>query len=268
MPSMINWNELRNFVLLSTTRTESLSGSYWDKRAADFNENAARMNSLTKLQLNSLHLLPDYTVLDIGAGNGRITIPVAKRVKQVTAVDFSAKMLAILKANAEKENVNNISYINRSWKALDVGRSILPHDVVIASLSLLMVDIENELRKMDAAAKKHVYLFMSASNRIDDEVQKIIYGDTICIGSDHMYIFNILYDLGILANVEVWDYDSNQNYDNLDDAVCSFMESYNLLPRKEGALRGYLRDTLVEEGDQLWLKRKRKVAMIWWAKPQ
>jgi len=85
---MVNWNALRKFVYLSTTGMEPNSGSFWDKRAETFSERMAQMREVTDLQLSGIRLQPDYTVLDIGAGAGRIAIPVAKRVKQVTAVDF------------------------------------------------------------------------------------------------------------------------------------------------------------------------------------
>jgi len=266
MVGIVNWDALRKSIFLSTTGVELCSGRYWDKRAVLYNEPITQTSQLTALQLSALNLLPDYTVLDIGAGKGRITIPVAKRVRHVTAVDPSEKMLAILKAYAEKEGVSNISCVNLPWEALDVGRSILPHDVVIASMSLFMVDLEKELKKMDAAAKSCVYLFMSASKWMDDEMQKAVYGASIYAGSDPLYVFNMLYDLGILANVEVWDYDAEQSYANLDDAVTKSMEHYNLLPKKESALRDYLQGILVEDEHRLWLKRKRKVAMIWWRK--
>jgi ubiquinone/menaquinone biosynthesis C-methylase UbiE len=268
MPGMINWNDLRKFVYLSTTGVEPSSGSFWDKRADAFNEHMAQMQAVTDLQLSGIRLQPDYTVLDIGAGTGRVAIPVAKRVKQVTAIDFSRKMLDILKSNAERAGANNISCINERWEALEVGRNISPHDVVIASLSFNMIDLEKELKKMDAVARKRVYLFMSASKWMDTELQKTLYGSVIHTGADHIYIFNILYDLGILANVEVWSYDSVMHYASLDDAVSKFMELYRLSPKDESALRGYLRGILMEDAHELCFTRKRKLAMIWWKKTE
>jgi len=177
-------------------------------------------------------------------------------------------MLDILKSNALKENVNNISCINEPWEALEVGRNISPHDVVIASLSFNMIDLEKELKKMDAAARKSVYLFMSASKWMDDELQRVLYGGTIHTGADHMYIFNILYDLGILANVEIWSYDSVMSYASYDDAFSKFIEMYRLPPKDEGKLRSYLQGVLTEDERGLYLKRKRKLAMIWWTKTE
>lgn len=266
MVDVVNWSELRKFTLLSTHRIELCKTSYWDKHAVSCNENMAQLNELTETQLNKLQLLPDHTVLDIGAGSGRITIPIAKRAKQVTAVEPAGNMLTLLKANAQKEQTTNILYVNKSWDELALGIDVLPHDVVVASLSLFMVDIESALLKMDAAAKSGVYLFLSASKWMDEEMQNIIYGHSIPSDSDYIYIYNILHDLGILANVEIWNYESKQSYSGLDDAVSKFTELYSILPAKEGELREYLRQILVEEKGKVWLKRKRKMAMIWWTK--
>jgi FkbM family methyltransferase len=90
------------------------------------------MNDLTHTQLIRLPLLPDYTVLDVGAGTGRITIPMAKCVKRVTALEPSQKMLSILKATAEKEGVSNIQCINKSLEDFDAGAGVVSFDAVVA----------------------------------------------------------------------------------------------------------------------------------------
>ncbi|MFZ3578322.1 class I SAM-dependent methyltransferase [Virgibacillus sp. DJP39] len=51
-------------------------------------------------------------VADLGAGNGYFTIPIAKSTNDtVYAVDIEPKMLNMLKENADKENINNINYV-------------------------------------------------------------------------------------------------------------------------------------------------------------
>ncbi|MCW4011022.1 MAG: class I SAM-dependent methyltransferase [Candidatus Bathyarchaeota archaeon] len=262
---LVNWAELRKSTLINTRRIESCTPCYWDKCASGFNQNVPYMGDLTKNQLHRLKLKPADTVLDVGAGTGRITIPVAKRVKQVTALEPSKNMLDLLKENAEKENVTNITYLNRPLEALSVD-SVGVHDVVIASFSLFMVDIEKELAKMDTLAKKRVYLFLSASQWMDQELQNIVYGDSIPASPDYIYIYNILHDLGILANVEIWNYNAVRSYNDLADAVTKFTETYRIPPEKEGELREHLRRILVKDQGKLWLNRKRKTATIWWTK--
>ena len=268
MVGVINWGELRRLMLLSTNRLECFNASYWDKRASDFNENMVHMDDLTRQQLDRLPLLPEYAVLDVGAGAGRITIPVAKRVTQVTALEPSETMLTLLKANAEKENINNIRCIHGSLEDLEVGYGVDSHELVIASFSLFMIDIEKALVAMHNIATKGVYLFLSASVWMDSEIQKIIYGGSVPMWSDYIYAYNILYDLGILANVEIWDYSSKQSFSDLNSAVSKFTDLYSAPSKKQIELREYLRRTLVEDDGKLWIIRKRKAAMIWWTKSE
>lgn len=50
----------------------------------------------------------DKTVMDLGAGNGYISIAVAKHVKKVIAVDISEEMIKELKKNAKANGIKNI----------------------------------------------------------------------------------------------------------------------------------------------------------------
>ncbi|XES76673.1 MAG: class I SAM-dependent methyltransferase [Candidatus Bathyarchaeia archaeon] len=268
MAEAANWVELRQQMMIDTRRTACCAPSYWEKCANGFNEKVSSLKDLTEKQLRRLPLSPEYTVLDVGAGTGRITIPVAKRVKQVTALEPAGNMLALLKANAQKANLTNLRFIQRSLEDLRVGDDVQPHDVVIASFSLFMVNLEKELVKLDALATKRVYLFLSASEWMDREIQNLVYSDSVSVKSDYIYVYNILHDLGILANVEVWDYQSMQNFRSLDDAAEKYAEQYHINPSKNSALKAYLRRILIVDNGKLWLNRKRKTATIWWTKPQ
>jgi ubiquinone/menaquinone biosynthesis C-methylase UbiE len=53
-------------------------------RAKWFDEAIKGHNERTEKQLASIQLNPEYTVLDVGAGTGRLAIPIAKKVKKVT----------------------------------------------------------------------------------------------------------------------------------------------------------------------------------------
>ena len=226
-----------------------------------------KMQNLTKDQLKRLQLKPEYTVLDLGAGAGRLAIPIAKRVKHITAVEPSTLMFNFLKSNTKKANIQNITAINRSCEELILEEEIQPHDVVFASYSLFMEDIADVLQQMNKLANKSVYIFLSASQWMSDELQQIVNNRVSPIKSgDYVYIYNILHDLGILANTEIWDSESTYYYESLDDAVTKFGDSYDLGPDKKPELKLYLSKHLVEEKGKLLLKQDRKVAMIWWTK--
>jgi ubiquinone/menaquinone biosynthesis C-methylase UbiE len=266
MESIVDWNRRRQSMLLTTQRIKTCNPNFWDKCAFDFNHNSIHMQDLTKDQLRKMNLTPEQTVLEIGAGNGRITIPLSKKVKHVTAVEPSKNMLAFLRENIQKENITNVSYINKPWEQVN-QESVHAHDMVLASFSLFMFDIAKNLQKMDALAKKCVYLFLSASNWIDKEIQEIIYDrKTPSVLSDHTYIYNILLQLDIRANLQTWKYKLKRTYSNYDDAIKRFMDLYNISPEKKGLIRKYLQEKIVEKKEGLILEQTKQVAMIWWIK--
>jgi 2-polyprenyl-3-methyl-5-hydroxy-6-metoxy-1,4-benzoquinol methylase len=101
MAGIIDWTELRQSMLLAAQRMDLYNPSYWDKKADEVNDNSSPLKTLTKNQLKRLSLSPEITVLDVGAGTGRITLPIAKRVKHVTALEPSEKELAPLETMHE-----------------------------------------------------------------------------------------------------------------------------------------------------------------------
>jgi ubiquinone/menaquinone biosynthesis C-methylase UbiE len=269
MVNVINWVELRKLMLSSTHRLECTNASYWDKCADNYNENMPQMADLTQNQLNHMLLQPHDTVLEVGAGNGRLTVPIAKRVQHVTALEPSKNMLEYLKTNAQNAGVQNVSCINKSLEDLNPDDSAGCFDVVVASFSLFMLDMEKALAKMNTVASKSVYLFLSASRWLDDpELQKLVHHESTSLWADYIYVYNVLYDLGITANVDIWNYTSKQGFNSITEAVSKFSETYSIPSGKEDALKAYLQKTLVEENGKFWSIRNRKAALIWWTKPQ
>lgn len=267
---IVNWSELRRKMLIETQRIDFCNPAYWDKEADNFNQNVSQMKELTQQQLDRLPLLQQYTVLDVGAGTGRLTIPMAKRVQSVTALEPSPKMLDKLKANAQKQHTSNIKCINKSLDALDISE-LETHDIVTASFSLFMLDMEKALLKMDALASVGVYLFVSASEWMDTEIQNIAFGNgkSCTVLPDSVYMCNILHDIGIHVNIDVWDFESKQSYSDFESATARFMQLYHIPTEKQAELGTYLKNTLVQdEKGKFWLNRKRKAAKIWWTKTQ
>jgi cyclopropane fatty-acyl-phospholipid synthase-like methyltransferase len=268
MTGLINWDQLWKTMLINTNRTVLFEKDFWENNATNHKEDATQMTELTNGQLSRLQLLPECTVLDIGAGTGRLAIPLAKQVKQVTAVEPSVNRAKLLKENIEKEKLNNITLVNRPWEELSAGIDILPHDIVLASYSFFMANLENALKKMDTLTNKRAYIFLSAIKPNEDEIQKIMCGNISPLQmADYMYVYNSLHDLGIFANVELWNFNSEESYNNMNEAVAKISENHSIQPKTEDSLRAYLQKNLITDNEgKLHLKRKRKSAMIWWDK--
>jgi ubiquinone/menaquinone biosynthesis C-methylase UbiE len=264
MAGIIDWSQIRQNMLLAAQRIELCNPSYWDKEACAINENMSHWAELTKKQLKILPATLELTVLDVGAGTGRMTLPMAERFKHLTALEPSEKMLAALKENALKQGIFNIYYVNKSIEDLDLSPR---YDLVVASFSLFMFDIKSALLKMNALANRAVYLFLAASPWLDEALQRAVYGSS-SRWSDFIFIYNILYEAGIFANVEICDYTLKQSYANYEDATSKFLQTYHIPSENKDKLAEYLRIHLVEEKGKLWSTRKRKAAAIWWTKNQ
>jgi len=283
LTGIINWNELRKAMISEGRgrRGRENPADHWDKRAEEFNRSTKERSDRTERQVASLRIDPDYTVLDVGAGTGRLSVPIAKMVRQVTAVDQSRGMLNYLEENMVEEGLSNYRCIQKRWEDVELGVDVEPHDVVIASHSLGMLDIQEAVAKMNAAAKRRVYIFTSAGKWFFDDLEEELWGRVYNRPprrgrgggwrSDYMLLYNILHDMGIYANVEIRDSTHVQHYESLDEAVGRWKAMREIPEENEPLLREYLAKNLTEDGENgggLTFRRSTKSAMIWWNKSE
>jgi SAM-dependent methyltransferase len=125
-------------------------GDWWAgqaRRYAAFAQRAPQPDAF--LQVVLPHLRPEHRVLDIGAGAGRHTAFLARRVAQVVAVEPSAGMRAQLERRLADEGLSNVAVVAETWPA-----PVPACDVAIAAHVVYAVpEIGPFLRAMDAAAR-------------------------------------------------------------------------------------------------------------------
>ncbi len=266
----IDWNKMWTEAMenASWKKRRGDMTEFWDKRARRFsqsiNDNDRPAQIISKLDID-----PEYTVLDIGAGPGTLTIPLAKIVKHVTVVEPSSRMLACLKENATNEGLKNITCINKKWEDVHQGEDLDEYDVVIASYSLSMMDMKAALSKMDKVARQSVHLFTFTGDRMWDytELWPRLYDEKYQAGPDYIYLYNILYQIGIRADVEISTTEHKQRFSNLEEAVEQWKESLDIsTPEAEDMIRSHLTVKLIREDGSLWSKNTMKAVSICWRK--
>ncbi|KZX10643.1 class I SAM-dependent methyltransferase [Methanobrevibacter filiformis] len=170
--------------------------------------------------VNQIELDEGMTVLDLGCGEGSVTLKIAKQVKKVTALDKSKEMLKLLRNKAENLEINNIEYIEEDIEKItleDVGS----HDIVVASRSINAVsDIGERLAELNKIAKKGVYFTLSGPKKDQAVKQALEFLNRPFHESlSYIYVYLILYQMGIYANVINLECDSSHQYENLTEAI-------------------------------------------------
>ena len=124
----------------------------WNQFAASFKANPHRTDDRTVEALRS-RLIPGETLLDIGAGGGRLALPLALTCSAVTAVEPSPSMCAVLRETASEYGIENVHIVESAWLDADVE----PADVALCSHVVYVVeDIGAFVRKMDRHARRLV----------------------------------------------------------------------------------------------------------------
>lgn len=193
-------------------------------------------------------------MLDVGAGPGTLAVPLAKTVQSVTAVDFSAQMLAALEEEAARAGVANIRTVQAAWEDDWPNHGIEPHDVAVASRSLSVDDLAAALVKLDRWATRRVVLSdRVGSGPFDPELFAAV-GRDFQPGPDYIVTVNLLYQLGINARVDFIDLERCRHFRSREEALdsCRWMLE-PLEPEEEAKMIAYVETHLAQEAEDCWV---------------
>lgn len=242
----------------------------WDKAALHFHKRAKK-DDYHDLLFSKLILNENDSLLDLGCGEGSITLPIAKQVRKVTGVDSSAKMLELLNQRAQEQNIKNVDTILKSLEDISY-EEIGDYDVVLASRSLNgIIPIEETLKTINEIANKYVFitLFGPENWKIEKEFNEYI-GKENKPFPEYNYMFNILYNMGIYANIERLDIKAYREYSSIEEAMDNGKFRLDLLNDDEKAqLRKYLNEILKKDSETGKLYNEKDKAdwiLIWWKK--
>ncbi|OGQ85922.1 MAG: SAM-dependent methyltransferase [Deltaproteobacteria bacterium RIFOXYD12_FULL_56_24] len=239
----------------------------WDRRAASFAERNLDSPFVAQF-LAHLQIEPEWTVLDVGSGPGTLAIPISGQVRHVTALDYSAAMLAELNKGAQAAGRDNITTVQASWtddwQALGLAR----HEVAIASRSLSVEDLRGALQKLNAWAGKAVYVVdRVGAGPFDPDLFAAI-GRNFEPGPDYIFTLNILYTLGIHAKVDFLTLESSRTYPSREEALQSYRWMVDdLTSKEEERLTAYVDARLSRDNTGAWQLIRQtppRWALIWW----
>ncbi len=240
----------------------------WDAAAPGFYKRT-RNDDYQDALFDKLILNEKDTVLDVGCGEGTITIPIARQVEKVIGIDSSPKMLEYLKKRARENNIENIETVLKPIEEITY-EEIGDVDVVVCSRSLNgILPVEKVLSELNKIANKYVFItvFGPENKKIEKDFDRELGVKTEDF-PDYNYLFNILFNMGIYANVERFDLKSYREYDSVEEAMDNGKFRVDLYCDEEKELlKEYLEKILTydcETGKYYNVKDKADWVMIWW----
>lgn len=266
MIEYINWNEIWREI--NKERAKKYTKEYWNSRSEEYVKNT--YNSPYSQQfIEIIKPHKDWTVLDIGCGGGTLAIPLSYLVKEVTAIDISDKMLALLKNQVSQKNITNIVTYNIGWHDNWEEYGIKSHDVVIASRSMITTDLRWGIEKLIKYSNKKIFLTLHVgSGPFDKKIIEAV-GRQVPKIPEYIYVYNMLYTMGIHANVcfTTENRYKDKIFKNIDDAyqfVAWMVE--NITEEERKRLYDFLKQNLVETSDgYVWsYAHVVKWAVVWW----
>ena len=133
----------------------------WTQFASQFKADPHRTDDVVVEELRS-RMMPGETLLDVGAGGGRLALPLALTCGTVTAVEPSPSMCAVLRETAQEYGIANVFH-RRGRLAGSVGRTCR-RGPVAAMWSMSSRTSERSSRKMDRHARRMVLAIVFRSS--------------------------------------------------------------------------------------------------------
>ncbi len=224
-------------------RSAGLGPAFWDARAhhwatrmTDFGEHRAFVARLREVVGSST------SVVDVGAGSGRFSLPLASVAREVVAVDSSRVMLELLRDEAQRRGLDNVRTVHGAWQEL----SGVEGDVVICAYVLpLVADAGRFLQGLEAAARQRVFVYLAAvtSDLLIEPLWRYLHGQARPPGPSFVDAVAVLRELGIDPKVEIVPAPAFGGFTSLDEAVADYAEMLRI-GEDEALRRGELREIL------------------------
>lgn len=263
---------------LSARRRPDLNNiEYWNRLAGQVERWTDQANAGGRVgrvlawleQQEVLH--PQMEVLDIGAGAGAFTIPLARRVKKVMALEPAPAVLDVLKKRVKAQGLTNVQFLDEEWEKVDLVAEGLAgrFDLVFASLTPGVRDVAT-LEKMMACSRRWCFLCDLAGQRWYPawrELWRDIFGEEApSSGYDVFYPLNYLYTSGYFPSLQLWAEEWDKEEFSVEEAIVDlenrFQSYIALSPEIKERIADYVKQRATSGVFQL--KDRVRLGMILW----
>jgi SAM-dependent methyltransferase len=240
---------------------------FLDQKAADRYNVSREMWVWGESNVHFLDPCPEWSVLEVGPGPGNLTLPLARRCREVTAVELSPAMAGHLSRNVRNAGLRNIEVIVSSWEE---AADLTPHDLVLASYCLKIPEMTSALLKMNALAKRKVALFWYSAppswERAQRELAQEVGLPVLPYPPFADMLFNLLTQLDLRPELSYnMDLPCSTRFRGAEEAMAYARETMLVPGVDDGLLRRYVeRRCRRADGGWGWEEDPRTYAMITW----
>lgn len=213
-----------------------------------------------------LSLLPSGgSLLDVGAGTGRASLPVAAAGHPLTAVERNPGMAAAMRAEAEAAGAG-VRVVEASWPeaAAEAGR----HDVALCAHVVYDVpDLAPFLRALHDAARVAVVLEASERHPWASLIPyyRALHGLDRPEGPTADLLAEVVREvLGVRPEVEGWVGRARMHFADLQELVELYRRRLLVPAERAGELADLLAHDIVEEDGWLSLGGEQVAVTMWW----
>lgn len=173
---------------------------FWVERSKHYDQQPSLYDYAPHVFDRILHYTgKDKTMIEIGCGTGKFTMPMLAMANYVHAIDFSKDMLLMLKDKLSAEARGKVSLIQGKWEECTA-----PEVDCIYSINALyrMREIKKALIKMNQTARSQVVLVWTMQRSVFDVFINRFHKTGLERNQEYIHLIGLLYELGIDPGLE------------------------------------------------------------------
>ncbi len=209
----------------------------------------------------------DDAVLDVGAGTGALSLPLARRVRLVTALDHSAAMLENIARQAAAQDITNIEPLRLDWTRARLGSDFVQHDIVLVSRSLPAgKDILRCLDLINRSARRDCYVTwkVDGHDSLETELCRRL-GVAYHPFPDADLLYQLIRSLGISPRVDTFTTRGRRVYEGLEQAYMQIVRNGAASAASKQTALEFLADNLKFENGVYLQPKETRWALISWS---
>ena len=217
MSATEHWNEMVRVehAQSDSMRKEDPPADSWSNFAQQFRADPRRIDDPLVNYLRQL-VTPEQVVLDVGAGGGRLALPLALEAKKVVAVEPSPSMCRVLREVESEFNVPNVEVIESGWLDAQAPQADL---AICCHVLYVIQDIEAFVRKLEQHAKQVLVIVYQAPPQSQIyPLWEPIHGVPRSPLPSQPEFLEVLTQLGVEPDIHVVHTERNRGFESLEAA--------------------------------------------------